>query len=167
MAQNLADSMVNLSSSDADVLVTVDQVEESSNGNIPNEPMVVVNKTTPDVLSGSECALSEVGTTDNQTSSLSSVKGAEGGEVLDNTNLEEVMVAGGESNKKAEAQTRGSPTNPMSVSVPNLPTSMEQTVSLLETFAAVARRNLGIVGKNNRSNSIRLVPNNSPSKFTY
>jgi hypothetical protein len=87
-----------------------------------------------------------------------SAPGAEGGMVLEHLNSKT-------DGKKAEGQTRGSPTNPMSVSVPNLPTSMEQTVSLLETFAAVARRNLGTVGMNNRSNALRLGSQNAPSKY--
>jgi len=62
----------------------------------------------------------------------------------------------------------------MSVSVPNLTSTMEQTVSLLETFAMVARRNLGnnsgsvmsaVTGSNNNpcSSLVRLaLSSNSP-----
>ncbi|WAR20557.1 HECD1-like protein [Mya arenaria] len=69
---------------------------------------------------------------------------------------------------KTEAPTRVSPTNPMSVSVPNLPASMEHsTMSLLETFAAVARRNAGnnMLRSNNAISLARLLPStcNSPN----
>ena len=71
-------------------------------------------------------------------------------------------------------QTSGGSSNSMSVSVPNLTTTMEQTVSLLETFAMVARRNLGnnsgsvmsaVTGSNNNpcSSLVRLaLSSNSP-----
>lgn len=57
-------------------------------------------------------------------------------------------------------QVSGGNASPMSVSVPNLTTTMEQTVSLLESFAAVARRNLG----NNTNNLVAAVTgaNNNP-----
>jgi len=70
-------------------------------------------------------------------------------------------------------QTAGSSSS-MSVSVPNLTSTMEQTVSLLETFAMVARRNLGnnsgsvmsaVTGSNNNpcSSLVRLaLSSNSP-----
>ena len=70
-------------------------------------------------------------------------------------------------------QTSGSSSS-MSVSVPNLTSTMEQTVSLLETFAMVARRNLGnnsgsvmsaVAGSNNNpcSSLVRLaLSSNSP-----
>jgi len=73
-------------------------------------------------------------------------------------------------------QTSGS-SNSMSVSVPNLTSTMEQTVSLLETFAMVARRNLGnnsgsvmsaVTGSNNNpcSSLVRLaLSSNSPGTF--
>ena len=72
-------------------------------------------------------------------------------------------------------QSSGSSSS-MSVSVPNLTSSMEQTVSLLETFAMVARRNLGnnsgsvmsaVAGTNNNpcSSLVRLaLSSNSPGK---
>ena len=69
------------------------------------------------------------------------------------------------------AQPRTVPSNPMSVSVPNLPSSMEQTVSLLESFAAVARRNLGnttnnMARSNNASSLVRLaLSSNSPGRW--
>jgi len=70
-------------------------------------------------------------------------------------------------------QSSGSSSS-MSVSVPNLTSTMEQTVSLLETFAMVARRNLGnnsgsvmsaVTGSNNNpcSSLVRLaLSSNSP-----
>ena len=62
--------------------------------------------------------------------------------------------------QKGNNQTRSQNANPMSVSVPNLTSNMErmeQTVSLLESFAAVARRNLGNSASNMRSNASSLV----------
>ena len=72
---------------------------------------------------------------------------------------------------KTEAPSRNSPTNPMSVSVPNLPASMEQpSMSLLETFAAVARRNAGnnMLRSNNAISLARLLPStcSSPGDWT-
>jgi len=73
-------------------------------------------------------------------------------------------------------QNSGS-SNSMSVSVPNLTSTMEQTVSLLETFAMVARRNLGnnsgsvmsaVTGSNNNpcSSLVRLaLSSNSPGLY--
>ena len=70
--------------------------------------------------------------------------------------------------RKAEAAARTTPTNPMSVSVPNLTSNMEQTVSLLESFAAVARRNLGNNSSNigrssNTSSLVRLALSSNPT----
>ncbi len=76
-------------------------------------------------------------------------------------------------NRKADSQTRTTPTNPMSVSVPNLTSNMEQTVSLLESFAAVARRNLGNNSNNmsrcnNASSLVRLaLASNSNGKYDF
>ena len=56
-----------------------------------------------------------------------------------------------DNNNSDSQHSRPTTSNPMSVSVPNLTSSMEQTVSLLESFAAVARRNLG----NNANNMAR------------
>ncbi|XP_069119002.1 LOW QUALITY PROTEIN: E3 ubiquitin-protein ligase HECTD1-like [Argopecten irradians] len=163
MAQNLADSMVNLASSDALVSVNVDPVDEGVSGNIPTEPVVVVHKghERGNVdASGGYPSLPEV----LETSEQGSPKGAEAMQMPSTTVGSNVAASVAEAiAKKMEAQTRSSPTNPMSVSVPNLPSSMEQTVSLLETFAAVTRRNLGTVVMNNRSNSGRLGPQNSPN----
>ena len=65
---------------------------------------------------------------------------------------------------KGDSHTRNSPTNPMSYSVPNLPASMD---NLLETFAAVARRNAGnnMLRSANAVSLARLLPPNSSSKF--
>ncbi|XP_021359960.1 E3 ubiquitin-protein ligase HECTD1-like [Mizuhopecten yessoensis] len=166
MAQNLADSMVNLASSDALVSVTVDPVDEGISGNIPTEPVIVVHKGHERgnlEASGGYPALPDV----LETSEQGSPKGAEAMQMPSNTTVGSNVAASVAEAiaKKMEAQTRSSPTNPMSVSVPNLPSSMEQTVSLLETFAAVTRRNLGTVVMNNRSNSGRLGPQNSPSMY--
>ena len=70
--------------------------------------------------------------------------------------------------RKSEAAARTTPTNPMSVSVPNLTSNMEQTVSLLESFAAVARRNLGNNSSNigrssNTSSLVRLALSSNPN----
>lgn len=89
-------------------------------------------------------------------------EGAEGGNVTPSEGLMELdphrppprpygMRPSRQDNRKVDAQARTTPTNPMSVSVPNLTSNMEQTVSLLESFAAVARRNLG----NNSNNMSR------------
>lgn len=72
--------------------------------------------------------------------------------------------------RKGDNQNRTNSSNPMSVSVPNLPTSMEQTVSLLESFASVARRNRSsnsnnMTRSNNASSLVRLALSNSPSKY--
>ena len=153
MAQNLSDNLVNLASSNR----LMGSVEEDNNCNIPREQFVVAHRSN---RSG-EVTLSEFATlleADNEDE----VKGAEGGQPVDNISVTTTQLHNKE-NKRPESQTRSSPTNPMSVSVPNLPTSMEQTVSLLESFAAVAKRNLGTVGMNNRSNSIRLASQNAIS----
>lgn len=154
MAQNLSDNLVNLASSNR----LMGSVEEDNNCNIPREQFVVAHRSN---RSG-EVTLSEFATlleADNEDE----VKGAEGGQPVDNISV--TTTQHNKENKRPESQTRSSPTNPMSVSVPNLPTSMEQTVSLLESFAAVAKRNLGTVGMNNRSNSIRLASQNAISNL--
>jgi hypothetical protein len=57
----------------------------------------------------------------------------------------------------------------MSASVPNLPSSMAETMTLLDTFAAVARRNLAAGGSSNiprnvnTSSLVRMALSNSPS----
>ena len=153
MAQNLSDNLVNLASSNR----LMGSVEEDNNCNIPREQFVVPHRSN---RSG-EVTLSEFATlleADNEDE----VKGAEGGQPMESVST----THHNKENKRPESQTRSSPTNPMSVSVPNLPTSMEQTVSLLESFAAVAKRNLvGTVGMNNRSNSIRLASQNAISMY--
>lgn len=61
----------------------------------------------------------------------------------------------------------------MSASVPNLPSSMEQTVTLLDTFAAVARRNLSsghasnLPRNANTSSLVRIALSNSPSQYQH
>ena len=86
--------------------------------------------------------------------------GATGGVKKESDNKEKHVRL--DSVKGDSSHTRNSPTSSMSYSVPNLPASMD---NLLETFAAVARRNAG----NNmlRSNAVslaRLLPPNSSSK---
>ena len=109
-------------------------------------------------------------------------EGAEGGNVTPSEGLMELdphrppprpygVRPGRYDNRKVESQTRTTPTNPMSVSVPNLTSNMEQTVSLLESFAAVARRNLGNNSNNmsrcnNASSLVRLaLASNSNGKL--
>jgi len=66
--------------------------------------------------------------------------------------------------------SRPTSSNSMSVSVPNLTSSREQTVFLLESFAAVARRNLGNSANNmarsaHASSLVRLaLASNSPGE---
>lgn len=76
------------------------------------------------------------------------------------------QASGGEDN------TRGSPTNSMSASEPNLPTSLDPTASLLDTFAAIARRSLNsspggsnIVRNTHASSLVRLALANSPNNL--
>lgn len=150
MAQNLSDNLVNLASSNR----LMGSVDEDNNSNIP----LFTHRSN---RSG-EVTVSEFATlleADNEDE----VKGAEGGTPVDVVSV--TTTHHNKENKRPELPTRSSPTNPMSVSVPNLPTSMEQTVSLLESFATVAKKNLGTVGMNNRSNSIRLASQNAISKY--
>ncbi|XP_041351620.1 E3 ubiquitin-protein ligase HECTD1-like isoform X2 [Gigantopelta aegis] len=156
-AENV-DRMGNLSPSDAIVMVTVDPAEESSVGTSSNEPVVVVHRGNED-LSYKTCDLLDLAcrTPLNEPS-----RGAEGGvkerPQLSNANREK--QAKNEAAKKADA-TRSSPTNLMSVSVPNLPTSMEQTVSLLDSFA----RRSNIVRNANASSLVRLALSHSPNNL--
>lgn len=85
-----------------------------------------------------------------------------------------------EANTRTSSSSSNQPSgssSSMSVSVPNLTSTMEQTVSLLETFAMVARRNLGnnsggvmssVTSSNNNpcSSLVRLaLSSNSPGAF--
>ncbi|XP_052267734.1 E3 ubiquitin-protein ligase HECTD1-like isoform X2 [Dreissena polymorpha] len=145
VAENLAESMMNLATSDSGVTVTLQTVEEPGEG---SEGTGEPEPTWHDI--------SEVdkGEGPNQSHQL----GATGGENepprlprLPRGLLKDEATAKAKTVErtnqvnasKTEAPSRASPTNPMSVSVPNLPASMEQSMSLLETFAAVARRNAG------------------------
>ncbi|KAL8608279.1 hypothetical protein ACOMHN_042146 [Nucella lapillus] len=104
-------------------------------------------------------------------------RGAEGGireQIHNRQNARDRAAKAAEAaGKKASAdgQTRGSPTNLMSVSVPNLPSSMEQTVTLLDTFAAVARRNMSaghssnLPRNANTSSLVRMALSNSPNNL--
>ncbi|PVD26171.1 hypothetical protein C0Q70_13840 [Pomacea canaliculata] len=114
--------------------------------------------------------------------SAAALLGAEGGlssteggirEQIHNRQNARDRAAKATENKKSggDNQTRGSPTNLMSVSVPNLTTSMEQTVTLLDTFAAVARRNLAsshasnMPRNANTSSLVRMALSNSPNNL--
>ncbi|XP_076442551.1 E3 ubiquitin-protein ligase HECTD1-like isoform X4 [Babylonia areolata] len=105
-----------------------------------------------------------------------SVRGAEGGireQIHNRQNARDRAAKAAEAGKKnsSDGQTRGSPTNLMSVSVPNLPSSMEQTVTLLDTFAAVARRNMSaghpsnLPRNANTSSLVRMALSNSPNNL--
>ncbi len=105
------------------------------------------------------------------------LQGAEGGieEEADKDVFHPDLVMGNRSSRlgnrkiREPLHARQNPSNPMSVSVPNLTSSMEQTVSLLESFAAVARRNLGNSANNmarsaNASSLVRLaLSSNTPA----
>lgn len=165
MAEDLAESMVNLASSDAGVRVTLDQTASRNNANQLTDPVVLVHhhsdRHSIDTVSNITDVVSRPSTS---AFSQQNILGAVGGIV------QEVQM-GKEQKDKSDAQTRSSPTNPMSVSVPNLPTSMEQTVNLLETFAAVARRNPAGGSSNNMRQSnnavglVRIPAASSPSEY--
>ncbi|KAK7103616.1 E3 ubiquitin-protein ligase HECTD1-like isoform X2 [Littorina saxatilis] len=104
------------------------------------------------------------------------LRGAEGGireQIHNRQNARDRVAKANEAAKKnnSDGTTRGSPTNLMSVSVPNLPSSMEQTVTLLDTFAAVARRNLSsghqsnLPRNSNTSSLVRMALSHSPNNL--
>ncbi|KAL5009008.1 hypothetical protein ScPMuIL_014589 [Solemya velum] len=165
MAEDLAESMVNLASSDAGIRVMLDQTESRNNANQLTEPVVLVHhrsdRRSIETVSNIADAASGPSTS---AFSQHSILGAVGGMA------QEVQI-GKEQKDKSDTQTRSSPTNPMSVSVPNLPTSMEQTVTLLETFAAVARRNPAGGSSNNMRQSnnaaglVRIPAASSPNNL--
>ncbi|GFO27459.1 E3 ubiquitin-protein ligase hectd1-like protein, partial [Plakobranchus ocellatus] len=108
-----------------------------------------------------------------------SLRGAEGGvkehvQNLHNTRDSRDKAAKNEAKKvgTSEDSTRGSPTNSMSASEPNLPTSLDPTASLLDTFAAVTRRRIttphssNIVRHTHGSSLARLALANSPSNLS-
>ena len=124
---------------------------------------VVVHSVGSNSRSNAANMASTVGGTDDRFPSVSS-----------NQNLAVVAVGSNQTDSiknSANPPPRTAPSNPMSVSVPNLPSSMEQTVSLLESFAAVARRNLGnttnnMARSNNASSLVRLaLSSNSPGRW--
>uniref|UniRef100_A0A2C9KAE0 E3 ubiquitin-protein ligase n=1 Tax=Biomphalaria glabrata TaxID=6526 RepID=A0A2C9KAE0_BIOGL len=211
-AENVAESMVNLASSEAIVMVTVDNADEEAstpcgtshaisggagpstmglsragpsgmsatiNSNMTSvEPMVVVHRGNDDSLGdygvldlASDLALGlDVG-------SLSeTLRGAEGGvkehvQNLQNARDSRDKAAKSEARKVSgtDDTTRGSPTNSMSASEPNLPTSLDPTASLLDSFAA--RRNMSTphgsnIVRNSHANSlVRLALANSPNNL--
>ncbi|XP_014790157.1 E3 ubiquitin-protein ligase HECTD1 [Octopus bimaculoides] len=160
-AQQLADSVVNLASNDAIVMVTVDPSEEgSANGNNAQEstPVVRWEPCPSDYLEGA------TGGGDNvvglATSKVEKRRGTEVG--IDGSHnivpmREQKRLFRTEARKLHETQnSRSSPTNPMSVSVPNLPTSLEPGANSMESFAVVVRRNL----TNETSNMASSTANN-------
>ncbi|XP_012942946.1 E3 ubiquitin-protein ligase HECTD1 isoform X2 [Aplysia californica] len=149
-----------------------------------SEPMVVVHRGKEDV------GLGDYGGLDNLASDLAlgldvgslteTLRGAEGGvkehvQNLQNTRDSRDKAAKSEARKatsSSEDSTRGSPTNSMSASEPNLPTSLvDPTASLLDSFAAVARRNITAphgsnAVRNTHANSlVRLALANSPNNL--
>ncbi|XP_050406417.1 E3 ubiquitin-protein ligase HECTD1 isoform X3 [Patella vulgata] len=164
-AESVAESILNR------VMVTVDPADDSD-GTVTSgsEPVIVLHRGNEELSRDSHFGLMDLvsGVENMDLGSVPEpIRGAEGGvrpPHLDNKTRSEA--------RKNDAQTRSSPTNLMSASVPNLPTSMEQTVSLLDTFAAaVARRNLGtnngnnIVRNANASSLVRLALSNSPNNL--
>lgn len=168
VAENLAESMMNLATSDTGVKVTLQTVEDEldlDNNSLqeepaqPQEPTVLVHAQDDSGAVGQAVPPQELAGVEVKNEGATAEAKAEV-KVVERTN--QVNAS------KTEAQTRTSPTNPMSVSVPNLPASMEQSMSLLETFAAVARRNAGnnMLRSNNAISLARLLPPNSPSDWT-
>ncbi|GFR88010.1 E3 ubiquitin-protein ligase HECTD1 [Elysia marginata] len=107
------------------------------------------------------------------------LRGAEGGvkehvQNLHNTRDSRDKAAKSEAKKAGttEDSTRGSPTNSMSASEPNLPTSLDPAASLLDTFAAATRRRIttphgsNIVRHTHGSSLARLALANSPSNLS-
>ncbi|KAK2190392.1 hypothetical protein NP493_82g04009 [Ridgeia piscesae] len=198
-AESVAESVMNLA--EAVVMVTVNSAEEQCESRptstVTTEASVVVHNmgssrvpgtrnNAPSVRAHLEASTREGAV--NPEVLHPTQQGAEGGlptsapdancPAVSNQNLAVVAVSHSstgsnqtDSMKNSNAQPRTVPSNPMSVSVPNLPSSMEQTVSLLESFAAVARRNLGnttnnMARSNNASSLVRLaLSSNSPASF--
>ena len=184
-AETVAESVMNLASSDSVVMVRVDPAEDTTGSNTsisgPIDGAVIVHS--PDnsnmMATPIEGAVApapppsslEQSREGSQSETIFEEKGAEGGEVEE---MPLAVVVGqvppqqpGKSppvnaSVVGPQGERVAPTNPMSVSVPNLTSSMEQTVSLLESFAAMARRNLGNNGNpmtraNNATSLVRLA----------
>ncbi|XP_052768700.1 E3 ubiquitin-protein ligase HECTD1-like isoform X1 [Mya arenaria] len=162
VAENLAESMMNLATSDMGLRMPLASVEEPAGGEEEEWAR------DGDGESGREGQTFNVGqhpwvTPTPRSADHSKDEASAKAKTVEQTN--QVNAS------KTEAPTRVSPTNPMSVSVPNLPASMEHsTMSLLETFAAVARRNAGnnMLRSNNAISLARLLPStcNSPSDWT-
>ena len=175
-AESVAESVLSLASAEACVMVTVDPASDDVACSPPPSAPVVVHSSQ---LFPTVPEMSAV------TSSSSSIQPLEVGAVgygKDPRKAAAVAAAAAAAaavapppstdNKEAGQQDRS--VNPMSVSVPNLTSSvehMEQTVSLLESFAAVARRNLGnstnnMSRSNNANSLVRLAMQpNSPGKL--
>ncbi|XP_064604069.1 LOW QUALITY PROTEIN: E3 ubiquitin-protein ligase HECTD1-like [Liolophura sinensis] len=183
-AESIAEGIVNTASSDAIVTVTVDPAEEVSS---TAESMVVVHRGVEQqnrdncrpehsgygfgMLQGAIAERSE-SIDSNISECKEDIVGAEGGkpdqfpDTFKGPHIKHVKM----DSRKGDNQNRTNSSNPMSVSVPNLPTSMEQTVSLLESFASVARRNRSsnsnnMTRSNNASSLVRLALSNSPSNL--
>ncbi|BFZ12481.1 hypothetical protein BsWGS_15521 [Bradybaena similaris] len=150
------------------------------NNMVAADPMVVVHRGNDDSLAdygvldlASDLALGlDVG-------SLSeSLRGAEGGvkehvQNLQNARDSRDKAAKSDARKTGipEETSRASPTNSMSASEPNLPTSLDPTASLLDSFVAVTRRNMtaphgsNIVRNTHASSLVRLALANSPNNL--
>ena len=195
---------MNLASSEAMVMVTVDPVDDHQGGvhsaSITSDQALVYHSSSIEQqlnlqqqqegqLLDLACALTDPGVAPPGSAAIdTSIKPSKSVSVHDSHSEDLLGVEIAESStdsektssrkpirpepKKVDSQTRTTPTNPMSVSVPNLTSSMEQTVSLLESFAAVARRNIGNNSNNMArcNNAASLVSRlassaNSPSKY--
>ena len=166
----MAESVLTLaqSSSGSIVMVKVDPVEDSSQpSNTPALPlgpelyMHTSNQSSLYQHIPSEASILEAITPPDMPGAMATEEAT----VEVAAEEEDATAAGNRNMSQTEAMSEASRTaasNPMSVSVPNLTSNMEQTVSLLESFAAVARRNLGNVANpmgrsNNASSLVRLA----------
>lgn len=182
-AESVAESVLNLASSDSVVMVRVDPAYDTSGSNTsisgPIDGAVIVHS--PDNsnsnithIEGAVDPLAPPSSLEQSREGIFEEKGAEGGEaeggemeppltvVVGRAPQPQGKTPTGPPGAPGPAQGDRAPTNPMSVSVPNLTSSMEQTVSLLESFAAMARRNLGnngnpMVRANNATSLVRLA----------
>ena len=201
-AESVAESVLSLASMEACVRVTVDRAEEELQQQQHQQaPVVVHSSEQPSSPRPSEPTPSAAAPTATDLSNLtnqalSASGGAEGlprdprkaaaaaqamvaaqaAAAVHQAAAAAAAAAAGGGSKPASTTTAGEdrPANLMSVSVPNLTSSverMEQTVSLLESFAAVARRNLGnstnnMSRSNNTNSLVRLAMQpNSPGRW--
>ncbi|XP_064621516.1 E3 ubiquitin-protein ligase HECTD1-like isoform X2 [Lineus longissimus] len=156
-ARSVAES-ISMMNEDASIKVHIDTEERLSS------ETVLVHRSAEDAFFDGAC-----GEDLSLKSTESLLKGAVGGVVVKSSNSQNAsnMNDSKTDQKKMDSQTRTSPTNPMSVSVPNLPSSTDQTSSLLESFSSVLRRNRGnnnMTRCSNMSSLARLaLQANSPS----